>query len=433
MMEPNDATIARQATPALVNIAEWKVRANTDPNQPPRRVRVYASGFVIDPSGVIVTNRHVVDGAIETHVIFSNGERAPARLLAAAAMLDLAVLKVDVGHPLPALKWGDSDKLQVGDPVLTMGNPLGLGLSVSAGIVSALNRNLHDGPFSSYIQTDAAINYGNSGGPLIGANGDVVGIDTALYNPQATGGSIGIGFAIPSNIASFAVGFLLDPNHPKPGWIGVTLQDMNDRLGDAIGAPGPNGAIISAVDASGPASKASLRPADVLETIDGVQQSDSRALMWTIVKLPVGMVVHLTGWREGKPLDAKVSVGAWPNYEPAQGVMRAEAAQKMIEKAPDPGMRLAAITDEARKQYGLGPALTGALVSAVEQDCEARDLGIVPGDVVVNVQGQPIASPDDVRKAIQNAHEQRRKYLAMLIQGKVGLRWVSLSISSAGS
>ena len=169
------------------------------------------------------------------HVIFSNGDRAPARLLAAAAMTDLAVLKVDVDHPLPALKWANSDALQVGDPVLTIGNPLGLGMSVSAGIVSALNRNLHDSPFDSYIQTDAAINYGNSGGPLIDRNGEVVGIDTAFYNPDANGGSIGIGFAIPSNLASFVVRFLLDPNHPKPGWIGVTLEDMNDRLADALG------------------------------------------------------------------------------------------------------------------------------------------------------------------------------------------------------
>jgi serine protease Do len=171
----------------------------------------------------------------------------------------------------------------------------------------------------------------------------------------------------------------------------------------------------------------------VLVSIDGVQQSDSRAFMRTIVKLPVGTVVHLTGFREGKPLDATLRVAAWPNYEPAQGVMRSQAAQKMIEKPPDPGMRLAAITDETRNRYGLDPTLTGALISAVEQDCEARELGIVPGDVIVNVQGQPIASPDDVRHAIQTAHEQRRGYLAMLIKAKNGLRWISLSISSAGS
>jgi serine protease Do len=365
------------------------------------------------------------------HVIFSNGDRAPARLLVAAAMLDLAIVKVEADHPLPALKWGDSDALQVGDPVVTIGNPLGLGMSVSAGIVSALNRNLHDTPFDSYIQTDAAINYGNSGGPLIDRNGDVVGVDTALYNPEASGGSIGIGFAIPSNIASFAVRFLLDPKHPKPGWIGVTLQDMSERLADAMGLRRATGAIISAVDPSGPAGH-ELRPADVLETIDGVQQGDSRAFMRAIVKTPVGTKVHLLGWREGKRLDTMVSVAAWPNYAPAQGTTPAEAARNMIEEAPDPGMRLAPITEAARKQYGLDPALTGALVSAVEEDCEARELGIVPGDVITNVQGQPVTSPDDVQHAIENAHEERRGYLAMLIQAKDSLRWVSLSITGGG-
>jgi len=430
VIEVGDASIVRKTSPAVVNISEWKVRAATQPGQSPRRVKVYASGFVIDPSGLIVTNKHVVDGALDMHVIFSNGDRVSARLLAAAAMLDLAVVKVDVDHPLPALKWGDSDALQVGDLVLTIGNPLGLGMSVSAGIVSALNRNLHDTPFDSYIQTDAAINFGNSGGPLIDKDGDVVGIDTALYNPEANGGFIGIGFAIPSNIASFVVQFLLNPDHPKPGWIGVTLQDMNYRLAEAMGVQRGIGAIVSAVDPSAPARQAALRPADVLETIDGMRQSDSRAFMRSIVRIPVGTKVHLTGWREGKPLDTTVSVAAWPNYTPAQGTMRAETAQKMIEEVPDPGIRLAPLTAKARKKYGLDPELKGALVTSVEQDCEAHDLGVMPGDVITNVQGQPVASPDDVRHAIQTSHQERRTFLAMLIQAKNGLRWVSLSITS---
>jgi serine protease Do len=430
VMEMSDAETVRMASPAVVNIAEWKARPGTEPDQSPRRVRVYASGFVIDPSGIIVTNKHVVDGALEMHAIFSNGDRAPARLLAASGITDLAVIKVDVDHPLPALKWADSDRLQVGDPVLTMGNPLGLGMSVSAGIVSALHRNLQDTPFDNYIQTDAALNFGNSGGPLIDRNGDVVGVDTALYNPDASGGSIGIGFAIPANLASFIVRFLLNPQHPQPGWVGVKLQDMTDSLAEALGTASVTGAIVSSADPAGPA-KSLLLPGDVLETIDGVQQSDSRELLRTIVERPVGSRVHLTGWRLGKPLDTTIVVAAWPNYMPAEGVMRAESVQMMIEKAPDPGMRLAPLTEAARKQYGLDPELSGALVSAVEPDCEARDLGIVPGDVVVNVQGEPVATPNDVRHAIQVAHDERRRYLAVLIQQKEGARWVSLSITGS--
>ena len=433
VMEVGDAAIARQATPSVVNIAEWKLRPAKHPHQSAGLIKVYASGFIIDPSGLIITNKHVVDGALVIHVIFSNGDLLPAHLIVAAAMLDLAIIKVDVDHPLPALKWGDSAKLQIGDPVLTMGNPLGLGMSVSAGIVSALNRNLHDSPFDSYIQTDADINYGNSGGPLLDRDGDVVGIDTALYNPVAQGGFIGIGFAIPSNIASFTEQFLLNPNHPKPGWLGVTLEDLNDRLADAMGLQRVTGAIVSVVDPSGPAHEAGLRPADVLETVDGVQQSDARAFMRAIVKMPVGTTAHLTGWRDGKPFDTTVTVAAWPNYNPMHGITPAQAARMMAEKAPDPGIRLASLTENARKQYALDPKLSGALISSVEPDSEAGELGLVPGDVIINVQGQPVATPEEVRQAIQAAHDERRHYLAMLVQGKHALRWISLSITNVGS
>src|SRR5262249_54608551 len=208
---------------------------------------------------------------------------------------------------------------------------------------------------------------------------------------------------------------LLDPNHPNPGWIGATLQDMNDRLAEALGVPKAQGAIVSAVDPSGPADQAGLRPADVLETVDNVQQSDSRAFLRSIIKLHVGTKVRLTGWRGGKPLDITTTVGAWPDYRPVRGMMRGEAAQSMIEKAPDPGIRLAPITAEARQQYGLGPTLAGVLVSEVETDSEASELGITPGDVIIDVQGRPVASPDDVRLAIQAAHNERRRYLALLL------------------
>jgi serine protease Do len=182
------ASIAQSATPAVVNIATWKIRPPTEAGAPPRRVRTNGSGFIIDPSGIIVTNKHVIDGALSITVLFSDGDRERATPIAVAAFIDLAVLKVDVNRPLPVLKWGNSEALRVGDAVLAIGNPLGLGTSVSSGIVSALNRNIEDTPFDNYIQTDAAINHGNSGGPLVDLNGDVVGVDTALYNPDDAGG-----------------------------------------------------------------------------------------------------------------------------------------------------------------------------------------------------------------------------------------------------
>jgi serine protease Do len=232
----DDVTAVQTATPAVVNIALWKMRPPTKAGDPPRRVKTYGSGFVIEPSGIIVTNRHVIDGAVSIKVIFDNGDQLKGELLGAAPMLDIAVLKVNADRPLPALKWGDSNSLRVGDSVLTIGNPLGLGMSVSAGIVSALNRNIEDTPYDNYIQTDAAINHGNSGGQWWIAT-VVLGVDTALYNPDEAG-FIGIGFAIPSDFAKLVVDRLIDPSHPKPGWLGITLK-TNSGLIAGVAWAGP--------------------------------------------------------------------------------------------------------------------------------------------------------------------------------------------------
>jgi serine protease Do len=432
-MASGDADIAQQATPAVVNISVWKAKPPINAGDPPRRIKAYGSGFIIDPSGIIVTNKHVIDGAIHIAVNFSDGNQAIATLVSAAAMADLAVLKVDVGHPLPALKWANSDKLRVGDPVLTIGNPWGIGLSVSAGIASALNRDLQDSPFDSYIQTDAAINHGNSGGPLIDGNGDVVGVDTALYNQDPNGGFIGVGFAIPSNTAKFVVTHILDPNHPKPGWLGVSLQDVTPELAEALGLPRPEGSIVSAVDAGGPAARASLRPGDVVLQVDNNPLSDPRAFMRSIVMIAVGKQAQLTIWRDGKKQSITAAVAEWPNFMPGGGVMAASMAKAMAEKPPDPGVKLAAITDAARKQYGLDPKLTGALVTSVDTDSEASDRGVVPGDVVTSVQGENVATPADVKRTVEAAYAQRRPYIAVLLQGKGGTRWISLATGRAGT
>lgn len=433
VMETHEAAIAQQSIPAVVNISTWKLRPPSNPGDTPRRVKTYGSGFIIDPAGIIVTNKHVIDGALNIAVVFGNGERASGKLLAVAAMLDIAVVKVDVDHPLPALKWGDSNTLRVGDSVMTIGNPLGLGMSVSAGIISALNRDIQDTPFDNYIQTDSAINHGNSGGPMIDADGAVIGVNTALYNPEESGGFIGIGFAIPSDSARFVVERLLDPKHPAPGWLGVTLQDLTEELALALGMGNAKGSIISAVDDPGPAVAVGLRPGDVLLAIDGMKPTDSRAYMRTIVQLPVGQPANLTIWRDGKTENVTAKVGEWPNFMPGGGMMTAATAEAMIQRMPDPGVRLATLGDEARRQYGIDPKVKGALIASVENDCEARDLGIVPGDVITAVQGAPVVTPDDVRRAVRTAHDQRRPYLAVLVQGKSGARWVSLSMGGAGS
>ena len=424
---------AQKATPAVVNMSVWKLRKSPTAGEAPRRVKAYGSGFVIDPTGIIVTNKHVIDGALDIKVILDDGDRLTAKLLGVAAMVDLAVVKVDAGRPLPALEWGDSEALRVGDPVLTIGNPLGLGISVSAGIVSALNRDLQDTPFDSYIQTDAAINHGNSGGPLVDANGAVVGVDTALYNPEASGGFIGIGLAIPADTAKFVVALLLDPSHPKPGWLGVTLQDLTPDLSTALRLHDAKGAIIAALDADGPAGRASLRPGDVLFAVDGIRLNDSRAFMRQIAMMRVGKPSELTIWRAGKEQTVTATVAEWPNYMPGGGMIGATMAAAMIQQMPDPGVRLAPLTDETRKQYGIDPNLTGALVASVEKDSEASDLGIAAGDVITAVQDDPVTTPEDVRRAMQAAHAEHQPHLAVLIHGKSRTRWVSVSLDAAGS
>ena len=372
----------------------------------------------------------MIDGALSIKVIFDNGEQLNGELLGAAPMIDIAVIKVKVDHPLPALKWGDSNRLRVGDSVLTIGNPLGLGLSVSAGIVSALNRDLEDTPYDNYIQTDSAINHGNSGGPMVDLNGEVVGVDTALYNPDEAGGFIGLGFAIPAELAKFVVNRLLDPSHPKPGWLGISLQDLTQELSLALGVSGAKGVIIAAIDDRGPAHAVGLRPSDVLLAINGLQLSDSRAYLRNIIQIPVGQSVTLAVLRAGKAQEITVNVAEWPHY---MTVVGASMAEEMNKRMPDLGLQLATLTDDVRIQYGIDVKIKGVLISHVEKDSEANYLGIVPGDVVTFVQDIPVATNDDVRDAAKKTYEAGRSFLALLIQNKKAARWVSLSLGGVGS
>jgi serine protease Do len=430
-VEPGDAAAVALAAPAVVSISVWQQVAADQPGGPPRRIKAYGSGFIVDPSGVIVTNKHVINGAFDVKATLSDGTLVSARLIAASALLDIAVLKVDVDHKLPSLEWGNSDDLQAGDPVLTVGNGLGWGTSVSAGIVSGLNRNLMDSPFDSYIQTDATINHGNSGGPLVNRDGKVVGIDTALFNPVGEG-FIGIGFAIPASTAQYVAKQLVDPNHSAPGWLGFKLQDMTWGLAAALGVPYHAGAIVSSVDPSGPAAMASLQLGDVLKQLNGQPLTDSRAFMRAIAETPIGQPVHLTIFRGDKQQEVTATVVAWPNIMTG-GMMTGQAAAAMMAMAPDPGMEIGPITAEARKQYGLSPTLTGVLITQVRPQSEASYLGVTVGDVITLVDRTPVAAPDDVHKAIKEAHDQDRAYLAALIQTKGGPQWISLSISARKS
>jgi serine protease Do len=420
------ANVVGQVLPSVVNLSVVKVEAQTPSSgeASARRLRFFGSGFIINPSGIIVTNRHVIQDAVEITAIFSDNTQAHATLLGAGAIVDLAVLKVTVGHKLPALKLADSGKLRTGDSVLAIGNPYGLGMSVSNGIISALDRNISETPFDDDIQTNAAINPGNSGGPLVNVAGEVVGVDTALYTGKG-GGNIGIGYAIPSNEVAFVVPHLLDPKLPPPGWIGVTGQDVTPDLARAFGVPHEDGVLVKQVAAGSPASKAGLRPGDIIMTADGVAPANTRALIWSIVQLDPGRKIPIAYWRKDAQQTATVTVAAWPDLRSPRAETMASAAIAALAPSPDLGMGLATITPEARQHYGLAPTLNGVLIALVSNNTEASTRNLQPGDVITNVDGTPVSTPDEVQAMINKAVAEQRRYLGFLIASKGRLNWVS--------
>ena len=337
---------------------------------------------------------------------------------------DLAVLKVDADHPLPALKFADSSGARIGDPVLAIGNPYGLGLSVSSGIISGLNRNLNQTPFDDDIQTDAAINPGNSGGPLITLNGDVIGVDTALYT-QTGGGYIGIGYAIPANDADFIVRHLLDPTLPQPGWIGVSVQDVSPEVAKGFGVPRPGGAVVTAIDANGPARGAGLLPGDVILAVGGQPISDTRALIRDIALLDIGSAVELTVWHDRKQEAVPIAPIEWPNMTSPVEAAMAPPAMAAMASVPDTSLKVVAISDTARHQFGIPASIDGVLVAAVASEAEPGEQGIRPGDVIVNAGGVPVRTPEALELLIDKARNAHQAYLPLLVSNKDGLRWVS--------
>jgi serine protease Do len=420
------ANVLARVLPAVVSLSVVKVEAQTSNSgeASARRLRFFGSGFVIDPSGLIVTNRHVIQDAVEITVSFSDNTQAHATLLGAGAIVDLAVLKVTVGHKLPALKFADSTKLRMGDSVLAIGNPYGLGMSVSDGIVSALDRNISETPFDDDIQTNAAINPGNSGGPLVNVAGEVVGVDTALYTRKG-GGNIGIGYAIPSNEVAFVVPHLLDPKLPLPGWIGVIGQDVTPGIAKAFGLQHYQGVILKQVAADGPASQAALRPGDIILTANGVAPANTRALIYSILQLVPGRKIPIAYWRNDAEQTAMVTVAAWPDLRALEAEVMASPAIAALAPSPDLGMGLATLTPQAREHYGLPPSLNGVLIALVSNNTEASARGLQPGDVITNIDGTPVSTPDEVQGMIEKASAEQRRYLGFLIASKSGLNWVS--------
>ncbi|PZQ16119.1 MAG: serine protease [Ancylobacter novellus] len=393
-----------------------------------RKQTSLGSGFVIDPSGIVVTNNHVIEGADEITVNFNDGSKLTAELVGKDTKTDMAVLRVKPPKPLKAVKFGDAEKLRVGDWVLAIGNPFGLGGSVSAGIVSARNRNINSGPYDNFIQTDAAINRGNSGGPLFNMDGEVVGINTAIISPS--GGSIGIGFSVPSTIAKTVVDQLRTYGETRRGWIGVRIQEVTDDIAESLGLKGADrGALIAGVNDDGPAAKAGLEAGDVVLAFDGKPVRAMRDLPRIVADTAMDREVEVKVWRKTKEETLKLKVGRLEESEPKEAALKAPAPEEEPKTGSALGLSFTAITDELRLKFQLKPETKGLVVTQVDDGSKAQENQIQPGDVLVEVAQEAVEKPADVTKRIEALKKDGKKTALLLLSNRQGdVRFVALSI-----
>ncbi len=388
------------------------------------------TGFIIDPSGLIVTNNHVIEDADHITATLNDGTTLPAKLIGRDEKTDLALLKVSPKKPLPAARFGDSDKARIGDWVIAIGNPFGLGSTVTAGIVSARNRDINAGPYDEFIQTDAPINRGNSGGPLFDMDGDVVGVNSAIYSPS--GGSVGIGFSIPSNLVRNVIAQLRQYGVARRGWIGVRIQAVTDDLAEGLGLPSATGALITDVTPKGPAAKASIVNGDLVVGFDGKPVGDSRALPRIVADTPVGKTVSVDLLRKGQKQTVRMTVAKLEDDKPihAPGPQQAlPPAAKPKSKISQLGLSLAALDGDARAQFKLAGNIQGVVVTDVAPDSPAADKNIRAGDVIVQVQNQQVRTPDDVARRVDADVKAGKRVELMLVNRGGDLTYVALKLS----
>jgi serine protease Do len=430
------ADLAERLLPTVVNISTSQtLRRRADPNQPqlpegtpfddffknfsdrenrPRRVQSLGSGFIVDSAGYVVTNNHVIEGADEITVILDDGTSMVATLVGRDEKTDLALLKVNPRMPLPIARMGDSDRARVGEWVMAIGDPFGLGGTVTTGIISARNRDINAGPYDDFIQTDAPINRGNSGGPLFNMYGDVIGVNSAIYSP--TGGSVGIGFAIPINAAKNVIAQLRDSGIVRRGWLGVRIQEVTDELAESLGLDKGRGALIAGMDTNGPARKAGLQDGDVVLTFDGRPVADNRALPRMVAEAQIGKTVNVEVMRRGQKRTMPVTVARLAEDE--QKVASVEPdSQKATPARPaltNLGMTLASITGESRRRYRLDDKVQGVVVTDIDPDGPAGQKNIRAGDVITEVAQEKVASPQDFTAKLEA--ERRAGHRIVLLQ-----------------
>jgi serine protease Do len=446
------ADLADKALPAVVNISTTQtIKRDSGPNRPhfppgspfeeffkdyfdrdhqsnrPRQVTSLGSGFVIDATGLIVTNNHVIADADEIVVRFQDDTSLPATLVGRDEKTDVAVLRVKANKPLPFLPIGDSEKLRVGDWVVAIGNPFGLGGSVTAGIVSARQRDIRSGPYDDFIQTDAAINKGNSGGPLVNIDGEVIGINTAIYSPS--GGSVGIGFSVPMSLAKPVIDQLTKFGETRRGWLGVNIQTVTDEIAESLGLGDARGALVANVSKGGPAEKAGILAGDIILSFNGQAIDKMRALPRIVAETPVGEKSDVVVWRKGKEKTVSVTLGRLESQEAASAAAAKEEAPPKASGIESMGLTIAALNDATRGQFEIPAEIDGVVVTEVQDGGNADKKGIRPGDLIQEINQEAVSSPAQVKKVVDAAAQSGRKSVLVLFNRGGERRFVVVSVS----
>ncbi|HKB95938.1 MAG TPA: DegQ family serine endoprotease [Rhizomicrobium sp.] len=394
----------------------------------PRHVTSLGSGFIIDASGYVVTNNHVIEDSDQITVSLQDGTQLPARVVGRDTKTDIALLKVVSKKPLPATRFGDSDKARVGDWVIAIGDPFGIGSTVTAGIVSARNRNINNGPYDDFIQTDAPINRGNSGGPLFDMDGNVIGINSAIFSPS--GGSVGIGFAIPSNMAREVVGQLRQFGVARRGWIGVRIQPVTAEIAEGLGLPTTQGALVADVTKGGPAAQSGLANGDLVTGFDGRAVPDDRALPRIVADTPIGKTVNIDVLRKGRKQVMKITVQKLADDAKVDKPTKAPPAPvKNQSKLAQLGLSLGMLDAPTRAKFKIGSQVQGVAVTAVEGGSPAAEKNLRPGDVIVEVGGAAVKTPDDAAKRVDADAKAGKKSALLLINRDGDLQYLGLKLN----
>jgi len=441
------ADLAEELLPTVVNIATTQMvenqrgqefeeffkdfferRGGEPPPHEQRRASSLGSGFIIDSSGYIVTNNHVIAGADEITVRLHDDTSLQATVVGRDEKTDLALLKVESKKPLPAAAWGASEKTRIGDWVVAIGNPFGLGGSVTAGIVSARQRDINSGPYDDFIQTDAAINRGNSGGPMFNLDGEVIGVNTAIFSPS--GGSVGIGFAIPSSLVRNIVTQLKEHGEVRRGWLGVRIQSVTEELAEGLRLEMVQGALVASVTEGGPAEAAGIEQGDVILEFDGRVVPDMRKLPRMVAETPIGEAVDVVVWRKGKKEHFKVNLGELPEEQVANVESEPDSSVESG-NIPDLGLALGTITPELRERFGLTDKTEGVVITDVDESGSGAEKGLRPGDVIVEVDQEQVKTPADVADHVKKAKSEGYRVVTLLVFREGDFQWVAVRIAES--